>query len=516
MSWNKYAVSENDPETEATPLETEATPLTTPLETEVTPLSPEDKQAVAAQSEADSTGYEAVTVCVPAEMPPVLPVTGESFCQCPAQTELSSDAQISPYTLSCTCGEEEQGCDWVWDDEGKSSSVSLSCSNRKVSFHSEYSCGTAAIRGAKALGDGQHFWEIKMTSPVYGTDMMVGIGTSEVNLDQFKHSFCSLLGTDEDSWGLSYTGQLHHKGSKVNFSSRFGQGSIIGVHLDSWHGTLSFYKNRRCIGIAATHLQNKRLFPMVCSTAAKSSMKLIRSHSAPTTLQYLCCTQLRKMLPNCADALRVLPLPPGLRLLLSNQLGWVLTLGCADACADNSEDKATQTEDSPFPSHSPSDTERVFISSSFSDNPGSYCSKDDPLDSASIFPDCASCPDDAHYQNSVSIMDVACYLDPSSPSDLYCGSAPISDRTSLPNPECQHISASCPGCDPSLSVSSDSREVNDLCSVYKPEHTGSCVLCPSYTPTGHTSFWPDSASESDSDDFSSDRKTCKRKRCRWT
>lgn len=110
---------------------------------------------------------------------------------------------------------------------------------------------------------------------------MVGIGTSEVNLDQFRHSFCSMLGTDEDSWGLSYTGevrghvtlnrftllwnriivdfthltcihcglgQLHHKGSKVNFSSRFGQGSIIGVHLDTWHGTLSFYKNRRCIG----------------------------------------------------------------------------------------------------------------------------------------------------------------------------------------------------------------------------------------------------------------------------
>ncbi|XP_056119644.1 SPRY domain-containing SOCS box protein 3 [Rhinichthys klamathensis goyatoka] len=505
MSWNKYVVSENVPEPEATA------------------LGPEDKQ-----SEADSTGYKAVTVCVPAEMPPVVPVTGESFCQCPAQTELSSDAQISPYTLSCTCGEEEQGCDWVWDEEGRSSSVSLSRCNRTVSFHSEYSCGTAGIRGAKPLADGQHFWEIKMTSPVYGTDMMVGIGTSEVNLDQFKHSFCSLLGTDEDSWGLSYTGQLHHKGSKVNFSSRFGQGSIIGVHLDSWHGTLSFYKNRRCIGIAATHLQNKRLYPMVCSTAAKSSMKLIRSHSAATTLQYLCCTQLRKILPNCADALRVLPLPPGLRLLLSNQLGWVLTLGSADACADNSEDKATQTEDgnfdkytSPFPSHNPSDAELVFISSSFSDNPGSYCSKDDPLDSASCleastYPDSTSCPDDAHYQNSVSIMDVTCYLDPSSLSGLYCGSAPTSDHNSLPNPIYQHISASCACCDPLLSVSSEGRKVNDLSSAYKPEHTGSCDLGPAYTPTGHASLWPDSASESDSDDFSSDLETYKRKRCRWT
>lgn len=62
--------------------------------------------------------------------------------------------------------------DWVWDDLNKSSATLLSCDNRKVSFHMEYSCGTAAIRGTKELGDGQHFWEIKMTSPVYGTDMV--------------------------------------------------------------------------------------------------------------------------------------------------------------------------------------------------------------------------------------------------------------------------------------------------------------------------------------------------------
>jgi len=65
-----------------------------------------------------------------------------------------------------------EGCDWVWDEECRSSSVSLSRCKRTVSFHSEYSCGTAGIRGAKPLADGQHFWEIKMTSPVYGTDMV--------------------------------------------------------------------------------------------------------------------------------------------------------------------------------------------------------------------------------------------------------------------------------------------------------------------------------------------------------
>lgn len=47
---------------------------------------------------------------------------------------------------------------------------------------------------------------------------------------------------------LLLPGLLHHKGDKTSFSSRFGQGSIIGVHLDTWHGTLTFFKNRKCIG----------------------------------------------------------------------------------------------------------------------------------------------------------------------------------------------------------------------------------------------------------------------------
>lgn len=78
-----------------------------------------------------------------------------------------------PLCASCT------DFDWVWDDLNKSTATLLTCDNRKVNFHMEYSCGTAAIRGNKELADGQHFWEIKMTSPVYGTDM-VRVGHTEV------------------------------------------------------------------------------------------------------------------------------------------------------------------------------------------------------------------------------------------------------------------------------------------------------------------------------------------------
>lgn len=205
----------------------------------------------------------------PPPIPSAVPVTGESFCDCdsPSESSFCNSLRAGHRGKDCRCGEEDErerlgpreavrgelgaglpsspgsplaDFDWVWDDLNKSSATLLSCDNRKVSFHTEYSCGTAAIRGTKELGEGQHFWEIKMTSPVYGTDMvsgrggrgggstagaqapapraphgllcppcspqMVGIGTSDVDLDKYHHTFCSLLGRDEDSWGLSYTG----------------------------------------------------------------------------------------------------------------------------------------------------------------------------------------------------------------------------------------------------------------------------------------------------------------------
>ncbi|XP_077406443.1 SPRY domain-containing SOCS box protein 3 [Vanacampus margaritifer] len=271
------------------------------------------------------TGSELTEALAPSSLAPVL---GESFCQCAWGNELNAGLGIS---AECLCGEDDDDFDWVWDERVKSSGAFLSCDDRKVSFHSDYSCGTAAIRGARELAEGQHFWEVKMTSPVYGTDMMIGIGTAEVNLEKFKYNFGSLLGHDEDSWGLSYTGLLQHKGEKVNFSSRFGQGSIIGLHLDTWHGTLTIYKNRRSIGVAATRLQNKKLYPMLCSTAAKSSMKVIRACYTPTSLQYLCCTRLRQILPTCPDVLTALELPPGLLALLRRRLGWVFSISACDS-----------------------------------------------------------------------------------------------------------------------------------------------------------------------------------------
>lgn len=256
---------------------------------------------------------------------------GDSFCGCYMTKNKVDD---------CTCGEPGQIINWVWDSNTKTYGTLLQNDDKDVRFHVNYSGGTAAIRGSEPMTVDQHYWEVKMTSLVYGTDMMVGVGTDAANIHRLSHKFCSILGSDSETWGLSYTGLFHHRGKCHSFAPRFGQGSIIGVHLDMWDGTLSFYKNRQPLGVACAGLKGKTLYAMVSSTAARSGMRIIRSCSFPSSLQFLCCQRLRSMIPKEKKVLDVVPLPPGLKSFLANNLSWLL--GEDDLCS--SGDKCTVSE----------------------------------------------------------------------------------------------------------------------------------------------------------------------------
>ena len=57
----------------------------------------------------------------------------------------------------------------------------------------------------------------------------------------------------------SYVGQLQHNNeniaeSKVNLvpytKQKWGYGSVVGVYLNRWQGTLAFYLDRQLLGIA--------------------------------------------------------------------------------------------------------------------------------------------------------------------------------------------------------------------------------------------------------------------------
>ncbi|XP_076666206.1 SPRY domain-containing SOCS box protein 3 isoform X2 [Andrena cerasifolii] len=217
-------------------------------------------------------------------------------------------------TQDCCCEENNGSCvdyEWEWDEDHATYGVVLSKQNSEVIFHNAFSCGTAAVRGNKLLEKGRHhYWEIKMLTPIYGTDVMVGVGTSKVNLNSTTTIFCSLLGLDQESFGFSYVGYIQHCGKKRNYGSYFGEGSLVGVHLDMWRGTLEFWLDRKPLGIAFTGLRDIMLYPMVCSTAAQSKMRLTYSCSVPASLQTECLAVLK---PSHKEYLTAVY--PGLRYL---------------------------------------------------------------------------------------------------------------------------------------------------------------------------------------------------------
>ncbi|KAK2583536.1 hypothetical protein KPH14_009491 [Odynerus spinipes] len=200
----------------------------------------------------------------------------------------------------CTCAEHNCRCgeknvhEWAWDDNFVSTTSELCERNLEVRFHPQFSIGTAVVRGNTPMTKGRHhFWEIKMVTPVYGTDVMVGVGTDKVDLTGIGETFCSLLGRDRESWGFSYKGYIQHGGETRVYSGCFGQGSLVGVHLDTWKGTLQFFLNRKPLGIAFTGLRNTVLYPMVSSTAAKSKIRITYCCSMPVSLQMDCLSMLR-------------------------------------------------------------------------------------------------------------------------------------------------------------------------------------------------------------------------------
>jgi len=198
----------------------------------------------------------------------------------------------------------------------------LRVEEEKVLFHPTYSSGTAAVIGDTALSrPDHHYWEIKFTSPVYGSDVMVGLATKKLDLATHIHSFTSFLGNDDSSLGYSYHGYVRKDGVKKRYGDKWSKGDIIGVHLDTWKGTVSFYKNRQLQGQAWAGLGGEDWFPVVSSTAAKSSMTLVNTLSFKNTLQLLCFMTLSEKYPK-SDLLNIY-LPPALRKFVINNY-WFL------------------------------------------------------------------------------------------------------------------------------------------------------------------------------------------------
>ncbi|KAL5290704.1 SPSB3 family protein [Megaselia abdita] len=209
--------------------------------------------------------------------------TVKPFCDCNFPTTLRDDIHE---IVTCKCGEDiiSDDLQWEWDSAGSESYVN----GKNITFHPTYSSGTAVVRGKSALKKGMiHYWEIRVLTQLSGTDQMFGVGTNEVNLTEFNYTYTSALGLNGNSWAFSYRGFKQHNGESSIYGNKINQGCIVGVLLDLSLGYIEFFINRRSLGIAYRNIPtDKSLYPMVCSTASKSSIRLITSLSFEDSLIY--------------------------------------------------------------------------------------------------------------------------------------------------------------------------------------------------------------------------------------
>ncbi|XP_045536519.1 SPRY domain-containing SOCS box protein 3 isoform X2 [Papilio machaon] len=231
-------------------------------------------------------------------------IKARPYCQCWVKKEPVQWKELS----KCSCGEEVDVFEWKWDKPESRSQVVMSEDGKQVTFHPYYSSGTAAVRGETPMVHNNHYyWEVKMLSETYGTDIMVGVGSGKVPESQY--TFTSLLGQDSESYGLSYLGPVRHDAAEVHGSAGFCRGSIIGVRLDMWAGTLEFFINRQPQGVYIYNLRrHEELYPMICSTAAQSTMRLIYAASWRASL----LVDAAKVLASSVAVRPHLRLPPGL------------------------------------------------------------------------------------------------------------------------------------------------------------------------------------------------------------
>jgi len=165
---------------------------------------------------------------------------------------------------------------WTWNNNDKSDEVKLHGSKDRVAhFHPNWSNGTAGVRGTRVLNGGRYYWEINVKN-IFGTSIMFGIGTKKARL-HVEDDFVNMLGEDKHSWGLSHKGRIWHAGRYKSYTEPFRNiPTLIGVYFDGLAGTLTYYKDGVSLGIAFIDLQNvtEQLYPIVCSTAAKTEMSL--------------------------------------------------------------------------------------------------------------------------------------------------------------------------------------------------------------------------------------------------
>lgn len=249
----------------------------------------------------------------------------------------TSDKETNEEEQNKNCCPLEQACsdDWSWDV--KSHEVKLCGPKQRIAhFHPNWSNGTAGVRGTRVLNGGRFYWEVIVSRRIFGTSMMFGIGTKNARLH--VDAFVNMLGEDKESWGLSHKGYIWHNGTFQFYTKPFPENkpTTIGIYFDGIAGTLTYYKDNESLGVAYKDLNKitEPLYPMVCSTAAKTQMALGVMKRGHVSLQDICRATIVKNLKN-ESQVDQLELPLSLKRFISEELDDSNNI--VDSSSNNSE-----------------------------------------------------------------------------------------------------------------------------------------------------------------------------------
>jgi hypothetical protein len=163
-----------------------------------------------------------------------------------------------------------------------------------------------------------YYWEIKLSHVQYrySSEGWFGIGMSNVNQIDATNLIQNSV-SKENFWGYGSNGTLAHNNEIKQYGPHFHEGDTLGAHLDLYHGTLEFHRNRKPLGIAYTGLhENVPLYPvLIGATAIPMPNKIDGPYIFPSSLQLMCYRQLTKFMSK-EDILKVAP--PGLISLVNS------------------------------------------------------------------------------------------------------------------------------------------------------------------------------------------------------
>ncbi|XP_055338164.1 SPRY domain-containing SOCS box protein 3-like [Paramacrobiotus metropolitanus] len=231
---------------------------------------------------------------------------------CASDTLEKVPLEISHIPSKCPLRNASPDC-WQWHPPRSAQDVLL-CDDRTVIFHPSWSNSTQAVRGTRQLNGQLCYWEVVFGSRVFGTAMMVGIGTADARTSSTV--FEPLLGNDGESWGLCHKGFIHHQKQQRRYCDPFEENTptVIGVLCNGMDGTVTFYKDGHSLGVAFQGVNEckKELYPMASSTAAKTVMHVRNMRRCFGGLQDRCRDVILRSVNEPADVMR-LPLPYHLR-----------------------------------------------------------------------------------------------------------------------------------------------------------------------------------------------------------